>query len=69
MTVEIDANGIIHLKVKCADKEEILLIANEKGRLDKDEIDRIIREAERYNDHVSNQTVPAKIPLPVSNSF
>ena len=41
------------------------MIGNEKGRLDRDEIDRIIREAERYNEHVSNLTVPAKIPLPV----
>ncbi|KAJ9117511.1 hypothetical protein QFC22_004361 [Naganishia vaughanmartiniae] len=48
VTFEIDANGI--MKVSAADKAtgktESIVITNEKGRLNQDEIERMVREAE-----------------------
>ena len=50
VTFSLDANGI--LKVEAADKgtgkSESITITNEKGRLSKDEIDRMVEEAEKY---------------------
>ncbi|CAE6421930.1 unnamed protein product [Rhizoctonia solani] len=50
VSFEIDANGI--LKVGASDKgtgkSESITITNEKGRLSKEEIDRMVREAEEY---------------------
>lgn len=67
VTVDLDANGIIHLKVACEEKEETLVIGNSNGRLDREEIDRIIKDAELCNDYISKENVPAEIPLPVRN--
>ncbi|THH11508.1 hypothetical protein EW146_g8019 [Bondarzewia mesenterica] len=50
VTFEVDANGI--MKVSAADKgtgkSESITITNEKGRLSKDEIERMIKEAEDF---------------------
>ncbi|KAI6013920.1 luminal binding protein [Pisolithus marmoratus] len=50
VTFEIDANGI--MKVSAADKgtgkSESITITNEKGRLSKEEIERMVREAEEF---------------------
>jgi len=50
VTFEIDANGI--MKVAAADKgtgkSESITITNEKGRLSKDDIERMVREAEEF---------------------
>lgn len=50
VTFEIDANGI--MKVSAADKGtgklESITITNEKGRLSKEEIERMVREAEEF---------------------
>ncbi|VDB94226.1 unnamed protein product [Peniophora sp. CBMAI 1063] len=50
VTFEVDANGI--MKVSAADKgtgkSESITITNEKGRLSKDDIERMIREAEEF---------------------
>ncbi|KAK9318437.1 heat shock protein 70 family [Lipomyces starkeyi] len=50
VTFELDANGI--LKVSATDKgtgkSESITITNDKGRLTKEEIDRMVEEAERY---------------------
>ena len=67
VTVDLDANGIIHLKVACEEKEETLVIGNSNGRLDREEIERIIKDAELCNDYISKENVPAEIPLPVRN--
>ncbi|KAL5250110.1 hypothetical protein ACHWQZ_G015989 [Mnemiopsis leidyi] len=64
VTVDLDANGIIHLKVACEEKEETLVIGNSNGRLDREEIERIIKDAELCNDYISKENVPAEIPLP-----
>ena len=50
VTFEFDANGI--LKVSAGDKgtgkSESITITNDKGRLSKEEIDRMVEEAEKY---------------------
>jgi hypothetical protein len=50
VTFEVDTNGI--MKISAADKgtgkSESITITNEKGRLSKDDIDRMIREAEDF---------------------
>jgi len=52
VSFELDANGI--LKVSAGDKgtgkSESITITNDKGRLSKDEIDRMVEEAEKYAD-------------------
>jgi len=52
VSFELDANGI--LKVSAGDKgtgkSESITITNDKGRLSKEEIDRMVEEAEKYAD-------------------
>lgn len=52
VTFELDANGI--LKVSAVDKgtgkSNSIVITNDKGRLSKDEIERMVEEAEKYAD-------------------
>merc|ERR1719163_634066 len=48
VTFEIDANGILNVKAedKGTGKAEKITITNDKGRLNQDEIDRMVKEAE-----------------------
>jgi len=50
VTYRIDANGILNVTAvdKSTGRETKLTITNDKGRLSKDEIDRMVREAEKY---------------------
>jgi L1 cell adhesion molecule like protein len=50
VTFDIDANGIlvVSAKDKSTSKEERITITNDKGRLSKDEIDRMLHEAEKF---------------------
>lgn len=50
MTFDIDANGILNVTAvdKATSKSQQITITNDKGRLNKDEIDRMVSEAERY---------------------
>ncbi|KAK0427364.1 hypothetical protein QR680_010189 [Steinernema hermaphroditum] len=50
VTFDIDANGILHVTAvdKSTGKSERIQIKNEKGRLDKSEIERMINEAKMY---------------------
>merc|ERR1712096_519949 len=50
VTFDIDANGILNVsaKDKSTGKSSQITITNEKGRLSKDEIDRMVQEAEKY---------------------
>ncbi|QWU86336.1 hypothetical protein CA3LBN_000554 [Candidozyma haemuli] len=61
VTFALDANGI--LKVDAVDKgtgkKKSITITNEKGRLSKDEIDRMVEEAEKYA--AQDQEIKAKI--------
>merc|ERR1711865_1240793 len=53
VTFDIDANGVLNV---CAEdkgasgKKSNITITNDKGRLSKDDIDRMVREAEQYAD-------------------
>jgi len=50
VTFDIDANGIlnVHACDKSTGKENKITITNDKGRLSKDEIDRMVNDAEKY---------------------
>ncbi|GAB7363376.1 hypothetical protein MBLNU230_g3655t2 [Neophaeotheca triangularis] len=50
VTFELDANGILRVSAgdKGTGKSESITITNDKGRLSKDEIDRMVEEAEKY---------------------
>merc|ERR1712023_608203 len=49
VTFDVDANGILNVgaKDKTTGKENQITITNEKGRLSKDDIDRMVQEAEQ----------------------
>ncbi len=50
VTFDIDANGILNVSAveKSTGKENRITITNERGRLSKDEIERMINEAEKF---------------------
>merc|ERR1712018_917066 len=50
VTFDIDANGILNVSAveKSTGKENKITITNDKGRLSKDEIERMVKEAEKY---------------------
>merc|ERR1711977_432764 len=50
VTFDIDANGILNVSAqdKSTGKSDKITITNEKGRLSKSEIDRMVQEAEKY---------------------
>jgi L1 cell adhesion molecule like protein len=52
VTFDLDANGILNVsaKDKSTGKENKITITNDKGRLTKDDIERMVREAEKYKD-------------------
>jgi len=52
VTFEIDANGILNVKAqeKIKGIEGNIQIKNEKGRLSKDEIENLVREAEKFKE-------------------
>jgi len=57
VTFDIDANGILNVTAadKSTGKENKITITNDKGRLSKDDIDRMVREAENYKDEDEKQ--------------
>ncbi|KAJ8560795.1 hypothetical protein K7X08_022655 [Anisodus acutangulus] len=64
VTFDIDANGILNVMAedKTAGVKNKITITNDKGRLSKDEIERMVRDAERYKeeDEVVKKKVEAK---------
>lgn len=52
VTFDIDANGIlnVHAMEKGTGKSNKITITNDKGRLSKDEIERMVNDAEKYKD-------------------
>ena len=67
VTYDIDANGILNVSAvdKSTGRENKITITNDKGRLSKDDIDRMVREAERYKaeDDAQRDKVQAKNSL------
>lgn len=64
VTFEIDTNGIMNVsaKEKAMGKEQKITISNNKGRLSKEEIERMVKEAERYkaDDEKTRQKIESK---------
>src|SRR5690349_24514262 len=64
VTFDIDANGILNVSAqdKSTGKQNKITITNDKGRLSKDEIERMVQEAEKYSkeDEVQRDRVGAK---------
>ena len=57
VTFDIDANGILNVSAaeKSTGKENKITITNDKGRLSKEDIDRMVNEAEKYKDEDEKQ--------------
>ncbi|CAG7655496.1 unnamed protein product [Allacma fusca] len=57
VTFDVDANGILNVTAmdKSTGKSENITIKNDKGRLSKEEIDRMIRDAEKYKNEDDKQ--------------
>ncbi|CAM4572711.1 heat shock-related 70 kDa protein 2 [Lepidochelys kempii] len=67
VTFDIDANGILNVTAsdKSTGKENKITITNDKGRLSKDDIDRMVQDAEKYKaeDEANRDRVAAKNSL------
>jgi heat shock protein 1/8 len=67
VTFDIDANGILNVTAleKTTNKENKITITNDKGRLSKEDIERMVNEAEKYRneDEKQKETVSAKNAL------
>ncbi|XP_027003880.1 heat shock cognate 71 kDa protein [Tachysurus fulvidraco] len=67
VTFDIDANGILNVSAvdKSTGKENKITITNDKGRLSKEDIERMVQEAERYRaeDDAQKDKVTAKNTL------
>jgi len=64
VTFDIDANGILNVSAvdKSTGKSNKITITNDKGRLSKDEIERLVKDAEKYKaeDEAVKKKVEAK---------
>jgi L1 cell adhesion molecule like protein len=64
VTFDLDANGILNVSAsdKSTGKSGKITITNEKGRLTKDEIERLVKDAERFKaeDEIVKKRVEAK---------
>uniref|UniRef100_A0A4W3JKN4 Heat shock cognate 71 kDa protein-like n=1 Tax=Callorhinchus milii TaxID=7868 RepID=A0A4W3JKN4_CALMI len=67
VTFDIDANGILNVSAvdKSTGKENKITITNDKGRLSKEEIERMVNEADEYKaeDEIQRNRVAAKNAL------
>jgi L1 cell adhesion molecule like protein len=61
ITYDVDANGILNVSAveKSTGKSNKITITNEKGRLSKEELDRLVKEAEQYKNE--DETVRKRI--------
>jgi len=57
VTFDIDANGIMHVSAvdKSTGRENKITITNDKGRLSKEDIEKMVRDAEKYQDDDNKQ--------------
>lgn len=64
VTFDIDANGILNVSAveKSTNKKNKITITNDKGRLSKEDIERMVSEAERYHaeDEKQRERIAAK---------
>lgn len=57
MTFDLDANGILNVSAKdnSTGRSERITITNDKGRLSREDIDRMLAEAEKYKQEDEKQ--------------
>ena len=57
VTFDIDANGILNVSAvdKSTGKQNKITITNDKGRLSKEDIERMVQDAEKYKDEDDKQ--------------
>jgi len=57
VTFDLDANGIMNVSAveKSTNKENRITITNDKGRLSKEDIEKMVKEAEKYKDEDEKQ--------------
>jgi L1 cell adhesion molecule like protein len=69
VTFDIDANGILNVSAseKATGKTNQITITNEKGRLSKDEIERMVNEAEKYKADDENQRLKVEAKNSLEN--
>merc|ERR1712146_552716 len=64
VTFDIDANGILNVQAmdKASGKQEKITITNDKGRLTKEEIEKMVNDAEKYKaeDELVKKKIEAK---------
>jgi heat shock 70kDa protein 1/2/6/8 len=64
VTFDVDANGILNVSAvdKASGKRQGITITNEKGRLSKGDIEKLVKEAERFKaeDEMVKRKVEAK---------
>ena len=67
VTFDIDANGILNVSAvdKSTGKENKITITNDKGRLSKEDIERMVQDADKYKeeDDIQREKVAAKNSL------
>ena len=67
MSFDVDENGImnIHAEDKATKKTNKITITNDKGRLSKDDIEKLVRDAEKFKaeDDVMKARIEAKNSL------
>ena len=67
VTFEVDANGILSVGAleKGTGKSEKIVITNDKGRLTKEEIDRMVKDAEEFaeEDRMAKEKIDARNQL------
>lgn len=67
VTFDIDANGILNVSAqdKSTGKQNKITITNDKGRLSKEEIERMVQDAEKYkaDDEAQKERIAAKNSL------
>merc|ERR1712107_457987 len=63
-TFDVDANGILNVSAvaKGSGKQEKITITNDKGRLSKEEIDKMVNDAEKFKseDEAQKERISAK---------
>lgn len=67
VTFDLDANGILNVNAKdsSSGRSQNIVIKNDKGRLSKEEIDRMVNDAERYKaeDDIQRERIAARNKL------
>merc|ERR1712139_57552 len=67
VTFDIDANGILNVSAseKATGKSSKITITNDKGRLSKEDIERMVEEAEKYK----NEDEKTRLKIEATNSL